>query len=145
MNRYQNFTAMFFLLLSKNIAAQQGSFTASFTANNGKVKPVTISFSKPVFNFENTHGYWFINPVNKYKHFNIQPDAGFADRKEEAKGVAFITFNQTDNDIDFYNLNDSITVSLQQSKNVISAPTYDPKNGSANKPMHIHINNISAS
>jgi hypothetical protein len=145
MNRYQNFTAMFFLLLSKNITAQQGSFTASFTANDGKIKPVTISFSKPVFNFENTHGYWFINPVNKYKHFNTQPDAGFADRKEEAKGVAFITFNQTENDIDFYNLNDSIAVSLQQSKNVISAPTYDPKNGSANKPMHIHINSISAS
>jgi hypothetical protein len=145
MNRYQNFTAIFFLLLSKNITAQQGSFTASFTANNGKVKPVNISFNKPVFNFENPHGYWFINAVNNYKHFNTQPDAGFADRKEETKGVAFITFNQTENDIDFYNLNDSIAVSLQQSKNVINAPTYDPKNGDANKPMHIHINSISAS
>ncbi len=145
MKRYKKFIPVFLIFLAQNITAQQGSFTASFTATNGKVKPVTISFTKPLFNFENPHGYWFINPVNNYKHFNEQPDAGFADRKEEAKGVAFITLNQIENDIDFYNLNDSISVSLQQNKNVINAPTYDPKNGDANKPMHIHINSISSS
>jgi hypothetical protein len=145
MKMYKIFIVALLLLLSKNITAQQSSFTASFTAKDGRVKPVTISFTKPIFNFENPHGYWFINPVNNYKHFNTQPDAGFADRKEEVKGVAFITFNQIENDIDFYNLNDSIVVSLQQNKNVISAPTYDPKIGDANKPMHIHINSISPS
>jgi hypothetical protein len=129
----------------QHITAQQSSFTAIFSALDGKTKPVTISFTKPVFNAENAHGYWFINPANNYKHFNMQPDAGFADRKEEVKGVAFITFNQIENDINFYNLNDSISVSLQQNKNVINAPTYDPKKGDANKPMHIHINSISAS
>jgi hypothetical protein len=145
MNQYKNFIAVLFLLLSKNITAQQSSFTASFTAKDSRVKPVTVSFTKPVFNFENPHGYWFINPSNNYKHFNTQPDAGFSDRKEEVKGVAFITFNQIENDIDFYNLNDSVSVSLQQNKNVISAPTYDTKVGDGNKPMHIHINSISAS
>lgn len=145
MKRYKNIIVVCLFLLSKNITAQQGTFTAIFTAKDGKVKPVTITFAKPVFNFENPHGYWFINPVNNYKHFNTHPDAGFADRKEEVKGVAFITFNQIENDIDFYNLNDSISVSLQQNKNVINAPTYDPKNGDANKPMHIHINSITAS
>lgn len=137
--------AITFLCSLQSITAQQSSFTATFTASNGKVKPVTISFAKPVFNFENPHGYWFINPANNYKHFNTQPDAGYADRKEEIKGIVFITFNQIENDIDFYNLNDSISISLQQGKNVIDAPTYDPKNGNGNKPMHIHINSISAS
>jgi hypothetical protein len=145
MKMYKIFIVALLLLLSKNITAQQSSFTASFTAKDGRVKPVTISFTKPIFNFENPHGYWFTNPANQYKHFNTQPDAGFADRKEEVKGVAFITFNQIEPDIDFYNLNDSIVVSLQQNKNVISAPTYDPKIGDANKPMHIHINSISPS
>jgi hypothetical protein len=145
MNQYKNFIAVLFLLLSKNITAQQSSFTAIFSASDGKTKPVVVSFSKPIFNYENPHGYWFVNLTNNYKHFNTQPDAGFADRKEEVKGVAFITFNQLENDIDFYNLNDSISVSLQQGKNVINAPTYDPKVGDGNKPMHIHINSISAS
>jgi hypothetical protein len=132
------------LLSAQNIVAQQSTFTATFTPKNGKAKPVILSFTKPPFKFENPHGYWFINSINNYKHFNTQPDAGYSDRKEEAKGIAFITFNQLENDIDFYELNDSISVSLQQNKNVIAAPKYDPKLGDDNKPMHIHINSISA-
>lgn len=138
------FLPLIFLLSYGFATAQQGTFTATFTTKNGITKPVTVTVTKPLFKFEDPHGYWFINPNNNYKHFNIKPDQGYADRKEEASGVAFISFNQTDNDIDFYDLNDSISISLQKNKNVINPPKYDPKIGDENKPMRIHINSISA-
>ncbi|MGC4101713.1 hypothetical protein [Ferruginibacter sp.] len=130
--------------LLKNVHAQTGSFTATFTPADVTIKPVTLSISKPAFKFDNPHGYWFVNPHNGYKHFNTQPDQGYSDRKEEQTGIAFISFNQTENDFDFYALNDSISISLQKNKSVISAPKYDPKIGDKNKPLHIHIASINA-
>lgn len=130
----------YFLL--KNVHAQTGSFTATFTSSNMAVKPFTLSFSKPVFKFDNPHGYWFVNPHNGYKHFNTQPDQGYADRKEEVNGIGFISFNQTENDFDVYDFNDSISLSLQKGKYVISLPKYDPKIGDKNKPLHFHITSI---
>ena len=144
MKNRKHFTPLFFLLFFQFTTAQQGNFNATFTATTGITKPVTLSVTKPIFKFEDPHGYWFINPDNGYKHFNIKPDQGYADRKEESSGVAFISFNQTDNDIDFYDLNDSISISLQKNKSVINPPKYDPKIGDENKPMHIHINSIAA-
>ena len=144
MKNRKHFTPLFFLLFFQFATAQQGNFTATFTATTGITKPVTLSVTKPIFKFEDPHGYWFINPNNGYKHFNIKPDQYYSDRKEETIGVAFISFNQTENDIDFYDLNDSISVSLQKNKNVINPPKYDPKIGDENKPMHIYINSITA-
>lgn len=122
--------------------AQSGSFTATFTPADSRIKPVTLSFTKPLFKSDDPHGYWFVNPHNNYKHFNTKPDQGYADRKEETSGIAFITFNQTENDVDVYAFNDSISVSLQKNKYVITPPKYDPQTGDKNKPLHIHINSI---
>jgi hypothetical protein len=133
----------YFLL--KTVYAQTGSFTATFTSADVRVKPVTVNFSKPVFKFDNPHGYWFINPHNGYKHFNTKPDQGYADRHEELNGIAFINFNQTENDFDVYEFNDSISLSLQKEKFVISPPKYDPQIGERNKPLHVHINSITPS
>ena len=144
MNAYKNIAALFlFSLFIGKITAQTGTFSASFTSENPLVKPVSLSFSKSVFKFDNPHGYWFINPHNNYKHFNTQPDQGYGDRKEEANGIGFITFTQTENDFDTYDLNDSISIQLQKGKNIIKAPKYDPQKGDKNKPLHIHITSIS--
>lgn len=145
MKNKKHFTPLFFLLFFQFATAQQGNFTATFTATTGIIKPVFITVTKPVFKFEDPHGYWFMNPNNGYKHFNIQPEQYYSDRKEETTGVAFISFNQNENDVDFYEFNDSISISLQKNKYVINPPKYDPKIGDDNKPMHIHINSITAS
>ena len=134
------------LLLLQPAQAQTGSFNATFTPSLSYIKPVTIAITKPMFKFDNTHGYWFINPHNNYKHFNTQPDEGYADRKEQiTSGIAFIMLNLNETDADVYSSNDSIAISLQRGDNVLSAPEYDPKLGNNNKPLHVHINSISAS
>ncbi|MEI9957112.1 MAG: hypothetical protein WDM90_12600 [Ferruginibacter sp.] len=133
------------LFILKIATAQSGNFTATVTSAESYIKPVTVSFTKPAFKFDNPHGYWFLNPHNGYKHFNTQPDQGYGDRKEELSGIGFISFNQTENDFDVYDLNDSISIQLQKGKNIITAPKYDPKIGDKNKPLHIHINSITAS
>jgi hypothetical protein len=135
------------LFFISNSFSQAGNFTVTFNSPNPAIRSVTISFTKPLFKYDNPHGYWFINPHNNHKHFNIQPDQGYSDRKEEINGgIAYITIDGGENDIDVYkSSNDSNAVSLQRGKFVVNAPTYDPKIGDANKPLHIHINNISAS
>jgi len=150
MNKQQFLKKYFLLLLCtyfllKTVHAQNGSFTATFTSADVRIKPVTINFSKPVFKFDNPHGYWFLNPHNGYKHFNTKPDQGYADRKEEINGIAFINFNQSDNDFDCYEFNDSISLSLQKDKFVITPPKYDPQIGDRNKPLHVHISSITPS
>ena len=122
--------------------AQTGSLNVTFTSANGRIKPITISLPKPLFKFDNPHGYWFVNPYTGYKHFNTQPDQGYADRKEELNGIAFISFNQSEDDFDVYDLNDSISMQLQKGKYIIGLPGYDPKIGDKNKPLHIHISSI---
>lgn len=141
------FIILLIIIFQNNSFSQTGNLNITFTSANGTVKPVTISFTKALFKYDNPHGYWFVNPHNNHKHFNMQPDQGFADRKEEINGgIAYITIDGGENDMDLYkSSNDSNAISLQRGKSVINAPSYDPKIGDANKPLHIHINNISAS
>ena len=129
------------LIVSSTGIAQTGNFSATFTSSESKVKPVTIAFSKPVFKFDNSHGYWFINPYNTARHFNVMPEPNMGNA-----ATAYITFNGKDNDFDIYqSSNDSNSVSISNPTYVISAPPYDPKLGAKLKPMHVHINNFSAS
>jgi hypothetical protein len=122
-----------------NSFSQTGNITATFTPDGVYAKPLVVNFSKPSFKFDNPHGYWFLNPHNGYRHFNVQPDQGYGNTE-----AAFITFNNSENDFDFYSLNDSIQVMLKKGGHFITAPEYDPKKGTENKPMHIHINSITA-
>jgi hypothetical protein len=121
--------------------AQTGSLTATFTPKDGK--PVTLQFSQPLLKFDNTHGYWFINPHNGDRHMQFAPEAFYGDR---AADVAFISFHERMNDFDFYEGggNDSNSVTMQNKTLVISAPEYDSR-ALVNKPMHIHIDNFTAS
>ncbi len=145
----RNTIALFFflLLISLKCFSQTGTFNATFTPADGSGKTLSISFTKPVFKFDNPHGYWFENPHNQDRYFNIQPDAGYGDNAATvANGIAFITIRNKEDDFDFYSLtHDSSSVSLQKNDLIISAPEYDPKLKGSNKPMHIHINSISAS
>ncbi|MEP6676909.1 MAG: hypothetical protein ABJA78_17235 [Ferruginibacter sp.] len=129
------------LIISLTGIAQTGSFTATFISPEGKIKPVTIAFSKPVFKFDNPHGYWFVNPYNAARHFNTMPEPNMGNAP-----AGYITFNGKENDFDIYqSSNDSNSVSVSNPTYVISAPPYDPKLADKLKPMHVHINTFSAS
>jgi hypothetical protein len=122
------------------VKAQTGSFTATFTPTAGG-KPIAIAFKRPLFNFANPHGYWFVNPHNGDRHINLQPDAGYGDNQ-----AGFINLTGPTNDIDLYEGggNDSNAVTLQTPGMVIDAPRYNARN-SSNLPMHVHFEVFTAS
>jgi hypothetical protein len=134
--------ATLLLVLLFNIAgAQTGSFKATFSPQNGG-KPIILQFSQPLLKFDNSHGYWLINPHTGDRHLQFKPDAGYGDRTAD---VAFITFNEKTNDFDFYEGggNDSNELMIQNKTVLISAPRYD-LHADSNKPLHIHINSFTA-
>lgn len=135
-------TALLLGTLVFTAQAQTGSFTGTFTPQNGG-KTINFQFSTPLLKFDNTHGYWFINPHNGQRHMQFTPEAFYGDR---AADVAFISFNEMVNDFDFYQGggNDSNSVNIQNKAFVLSAPEYDSR-AVGNKPMHIHINSFTAS
>jgi hypothetical protein len=130
------------LFLTAPGRAQTGNLTTTFTPTDGLAKPLTISFTKPLFKFDNARGYWFVNPHNGQRHFSMSPDM----YKATGMGVAYITLNPGSNDFDLYTFtNDSNDVTIRYNEKYITAPKYDPKLGDRNKPMHVHINSFTAS
>ena len=121
--------------------AQTGSFTATITPVSGQ-KTISVSYSKPVFKFDDTYGYWFINPHSGARHLQLAPPEGFG-----GGDVAFITINEGSDDLDLMDgtSNDSDQVLIENNIYSISAPEYDPKIADQNKPMHIHLSTFSAS
>src|ERR1700709_2701588 len=84
------------LIMIAGIAtAQTGSVSIVFTPSSGK--PVSITMAKPLFKFDNPHGYWFINPHTGKHHFHIQPDRGYG-----SSDAAFVTLDGQDDDFDIY-------------------------------------------
>ena len=121
--------------------AQSGSFIATITPVSGQ-KTITVSYSKSVFKFDDTYGYWFINPHSGARHLQLAPPEGYG-----GGDVAFITMNERSDDLDLMSgtSNDSDQVLIENNVYSISAPEYDPKIGDDNKPMHIHFSVFSAS
>ena len=138
-------TAILFSACSITGNAQTGNFTATFTSPNPGVKSITISFNKPVFKFDNPHGYWFVNPHNGQRHFDLMPDQGYGDVPNY--NVGFFTFSHQENDFDIYIVtsDDSNAVTLKNAGFFITAPEYDVQKHEQNKPMHVHINTMTAS
>ena len=142
--RVKRLPVLFFILFTSYAGfSQMGSLTATFTSTDSRIKPVNISLTKSIFKFDNPNGYWFINPHNGQRHFSTSPEH----YKAVGNGSANIIFNETVNDFDIYNgtSNDSDEITLQREGFIISAPTYDPKLGERNKPLHIHIQSFSNS
>lgn len=143
MLHYLKLPFIVFLILgfNANPFSQTGNFTITFTSPNNLIKPVTISFTKALFKYDNPHGYWFINPHNGSRHFNTMPEQGYG-----GGDAAFITINEKENDIDLYagTSNDSNEVSISNHAYSIALPTWDPKLGDNNKPMHFHITTFTA-
>lgn len=125
------------LLMALCAKAQTGSLTATFTPKDSRQKPVTISFTKPVFKYDYTHGYWFVNPHNGQRHFSLSPEM----YKLTGMGIAYITLNGTDDDLDILTAtsNDSDEITLRYNEWFVQAPKYDPKIADQIKPLHIHI------
>lgn len=130
------FLALIFVAFVNAILGQAGNITATFTPDNVTSKPVTFKFSKPVFKFNNSHGYWVTNPRNGSRHINIQPDAGYGNTD-----AAFISISESENDFELYTgtSNDSTSINFSNALYSVSAPKYDVQNPEANKPMKVHI------
>ena len=134
-NRY-----IFALLLLNSLfftgTAQTGSFTASITPQNRAMKTINLSLSKPLFKFDNTHGYWFINPHNGSRHFTLMPPPGYGN-----SDAVFIDVTDRENDIDIYTgtSNDSDNISFGNILYGITAPEWNVQDKSSNKPLHIHF------
>ncbi len=120
--------------------AQKGEVSILFTASSGK--SISIKMDKPMFKFDNPHGYWFINPHNAKRHFNVQPDAGYG-----YADAAFIDLNDMNDDMDIYKNGDNNinSISFRNKGFTISAPKYYTRDGDNNpKPLHIHITKFTA-
>ncbi len=128
------------LITAATANAQTGTFTATFTPA-GTGKPVTITFTRPQFAFNNANGYWFINPHNGDRHINLQPDAGYGNAD-----AGFINLTGPGNDFTFYEGggNDSNSLTLQTPGVVIDAPRYNGRSNS-NTPLHVHFEVFTAS
>ncbi len=126
---------IFFALVNATLG-QVGSITATFTPDNTSAKPVTFKFSKPVFKFNNSHGYWVTSPRNGRRHINIQPDQGYGNTD-----AAFISISESTNDFELYTgtSNDSTSINFSNAVYTVAAPQYDVQNKDANKPMTVHI------
>ena len=114
--------------------AQTGNVSVSFTPASGKT--INISFSKPLFKFDNANGYWFINPHDGKRHFSVQPDRNYGNTD-----AAFITFNEKENDFDVYAQFGSglDELNFSNSAYVITAPDYVSREKDNNKPLHVHV------
>ncbi len=131
---------LLFLNLS-SAKAQSGSINVTFTPDDAHYKSINIKFTKPLFKFDNPHGYWFVNSNNGTRHFNLQPDLGYGNAD-----VAFISIGELSNDFTLLSEdgNDSTHIELSNASDVISAPKYDAHNKDS-KPMQVHITTFSAS
>ena len=121
--------------------AQSGSINVIFTPDDAHYKTINIKFTKPLFKFDNPHGYWYVNSDNGTRHFNLQPDLGYGNAD-----VAFISIGELSNDFTLLSEdgNDSTQIELSNASNVISAPKYDAHNKDG-KPMQVHIATFSTS
>ena len=130
------YLASIFFAVMHAALGQTGSITATFTPNNTTSKTVTFKFTKPVFKFNNSHGYWVTNPRYGSRHINIQPNAGYGNTD-----AAFISISESANDFDLYSgtSNDSTSINFSNALYSVSAPKYDVQNPEANKPMKVHI------
>ncbi len=122
-------------------AAQTGTFTATFTPAGGG-KAITMHVATQLYKYNNPHGYWFTNPHDGSRHFNIQPDAGYG-----SADAAFITLNNAENDFEFFDggSSDSNQVSLHTGEYFIEPPEWNVQDKPNNKPIHIHYNIFTAS
>ena len=128
--------AFIFLLSTSVASAQVGSITATFTPDGAASKPVTFKFSKPLFKFDNSRGYWVTSPRTGSRHVTIDPDAGYGNTD-----AAFISISESDNDTELYSgtSNDSTSISFSNALYTLAAPKYDVQNKAGNKPMKLHI------
>jgi hypothetical protein len=133
--KYKPTSLLVLLFICINCAAQTGSFTATFVMLKPVMKPITVTFSQPIYKSDNTNGYWFTNPHNGARHLTILPEQGFGN-----KDVAFISIGDRNDDMDIYSSgSDSNSFACQNAKYLISAPTWSVQKGDDNKPLHIHI------
>jgi hypothetical protein len=119
------------LFCSESDFAQVGSFSATVTLEGGKV--FKVQMVTPHYKFDAAHGYWFTNPHNGDRHFNIQPEAGYG-----YADAAFVTLNSK---------SDDINVIASDNTNEFSIRTKDYQltlagNGS---PVHFHITTFTPS
>ena len=128
--------AFIFIAFVNAALGQVGSITATFTPDNAASKPVTFKFSKPLFKFNNSHGYWVTNPRTGSRHATIQPDAGYGDTD-----APFISISESNNDTELYTgtSNDSTSITFSNKLYTLEAPKYDVQNKEANKPMKLFI------
>lgn len=118
--------------------SQQGELTLSFTpANKSEVK---LRFAKPLYKYDDPHGYWFINPHTGDRHFNLQPDAGYGDAD-----AAFISFDGQQNDVDLFYAHNRDSSEVNFSNKIYSLELPDPARDGSVQPLHIHINSFTAS
>ena len=120
---------------------QTGSFTATITPADGRYKAITISVKKPLFRFDDAHGYWFIHPRTGSHHFSLYPPQGYG-----YGDAAFIDLNGNGNDYDLYTLTsaDSSSVTLKNEGFGITAPAWHSRDKETLKPMHIHFTTFTA-
>ncbi len=130
------FLSIIFFSCANSTQAQVGNITATFTPNDIASKPVTFKFSKPVFKFNNSHGYWVTSPRNGSRHLTIQPEQGYGNTD-----AAFIAISESTNDFELYTgtSNDSTSIDFSNAIYTVAAPKYDVQNKTANKPMKVHI------
>jgi hypothetical protein len=134
-------TALSFIISSFSVTAQTGSLTVTFTPSTAVQKSVIIKVSKPVFKFDDTYGYWFINPHNNAKHLQLSPPQGYG-----GGDAAFITFNGQGDDLDLYQFGDDSDRAVFKNNGFdLRPPTYDRVNPDRNKPLHIHFTVFTAS
>jgi hypothetical protein len=136
------FAAFLLLLFRHNSQAQNGSFSATITSVNNSYKPITIHFNKPVYKFDDTHGYWFSNPHNGSHHLTLMPAPGYGNAD-----AVFIDVNNSANDFDVYTLtsDDSDNVSFKNTQFAISAPAWHSRDKETIKPLHFHFTTLTAS
>lgn len=135
------FTSMFMVFFNI-IYAQTGSLTVTITPSNNQYKAITINYTKPLFKFDDAHGYWYINPHNGSRHFSLYPPMGYGNAD-----AAFIDLNETDNDLDLYTLtaNDSDNITFKNPAYGITPPAWHSRDRETMKPMHFHFTTFTAS
>lgn len=136
------FFASMLLVFFNIIYAQTGRLTVTVTPSNNQYKAITINYTKPLFKFDDAHGYWYMNPHNGSRHFSLYPPMGYGNAD-----AVFIDLNETDNDLDLYTLtaNDSDNVTFKNPSYGITPPAWHSRDKETIKPMHIHFSTFTAS
>jgi hypothetical protein len=136
------FTAIVVVAVCSVSQAQTGSFSAVITSQNSLYKSISINFNKPLFKFNDSHGYWFTNPHNGNNHFTLMPPPGYGNTD-----AVFIDITNSANDIDVYTLtsDDSDNVSFKNTQFAITAPAWRSRDKENNKPLHFHFTTLTAS